>query len=302
LRKGRTTRAAVALALVLGGAAAFVLLTRPEGVSPASLPARTADRANGERIYHVASCAYCHRAENAPATNPGPPRGGAPFLTPVGTFYPGNLTPDRETGLGGWSEAQFVAAMVNGASPDGRHYFPAFPYASFRRMSLDDVRDLWAYLASLEPSTGGPPRSPTAPLEPLARRGVGLWKLVALGAPRGSAAPRGPGLARGAYLVNGPGHCGECHTPRDVLMRLDERRLLAGAAHPAGEGQVPSLRGLVARGRYRDADDLVLALQEGESLGYDKLSSGGMAAIQSNLARLPEPDLHSIAQYLLTLE
>jgi mono/diheme cytochrome c family protein len=298
---GRTRRAAVALVLVLAGAAAFFFLTRPERALPA-LPARAADLAYGERIYHAASCAYCHRAPDAPATSPGPPTGGAPFRTPVGTFYPGNLTPDRDTGLGAWTEAQFVDAMVNGTSPDGRHYFPAFPYASFRRTSLDDVRDLRAYLMSLAAARGAAPRPPTVPLEPLARRGVGLWKLVALDAPPPDPAPRAPGIARGEYLVNGPGHCGECHTPRDLLMRLDARRHLAGAAHPAGEGQVPSLRGLVARQRYEDASDLVLALQEGETLGYDKLSSGGMGAIQANLARLPEADLQSIAQYLLTLD
>jgi mono/diheme cytochrome c family protein len=302
MRTGRTRRTAVALALVLAGAAAFVVLTRPQRVDPAVLPARAADLANGERIYHAGSCAYCHRAPDAPATNPGPPTGGAPFRTPVGTFYPGNLTPDRDTGIGAWTEAQFLDAMWNGTSPDGRHYFPAFPYASFRRTSLDDVRDLRAYLMSLEAARGAASRPSTVPLEPLARRSVGLWKRLALDAPRSAAAPRASGIARGEYLASGPGHCGECHTPRDLLMRPDVGRHLAGAAHPAGEGEVPSLRGLVARRRYRDAGDLVLALQEGETLGYDKLSSGGMAAIQANLARLPESDLESIAQYLLTLE
>ena len=302
MRRGRSRSAAVALVVVLAGAAAFALLTRPARVSPQLLPARAADLANGERIYHAASCAYCHRAPDAPATNPGPPTGGAPFVTPVGTFHPGNLTPDVETGLGAWTEAQFVDAMVNGTSPDGRHYFPAFPYASFRRMALEDVRDLRAYLMSLAPARGATPRRPSVPLEPLARRGVGLWKRLALDATPAPAVPREPGVTRGAYLANGPGHCGECHTPRDRLMRLDEKRHFAGAAHPAGEGQVPSLRGLVARRRYKDAADLVLALQEGETLGYDKLSSGGMGAIQANLARLPESDLRSIADYLLTLE
>jgi mono/diheme cytochrome c family protein len=289
-----------ALALVAGAALAFLLLTRPEHVG--ALPARTADLANGEKLYHVASCAYCHRAPDAPATNPGLPAGGAPFATPVGTFYPGNLTPDRETGLGAWTEAQFVDAMVHGTSPGGGHYFPAFPYASFRAMPLDDVRDLRAYLLTLPPVRSGPPRPPSVALEPLARRGVGLWKRLALGTYAPAAAPREPGLRRGEYLANGPGHCGECHTPRDMAMRPDPRRHLAGAPHPAGEGKVPSLRGLVARGRYADAADLALALQHGEALGYDKLSSGGMGAIQANLARLPESDVLSVAQYLVTLD
>ena len=298
----RTRHALAALAVLAGAAALFLLLSRPERLAHGALAPRTPDLANGERIYHAASCAYCHRGPSATPTSPGAPTGGAPFPTPVGTFYPGNLTPDRDTGLGAWTEAQFVDAMVSGTSPDGRHYFPAFPYASFREMALDDVRDLRAYLASLPPVRSTAPRPPTVPLEALARRGVGLWKRLALGAASAAPAPREPGVRRGEYLVNGPGHCGECHTPRDVLMRTDLRRYLAGARHPAGEGQVPSLRGLVARGRYKDAADLALALQYGEAFGYDKLSSGGMGAIQSNLARLPEPELRSMAEYLVTLQ
>jgi hypothetical protein len=85
-------------------------------------------------------------------------------------------------------------------------------------------------------------------------------------------------------------------------MRPDPGRHFVGGPHPAGEGQVPSLRGLVARGRYKDAADLALALQQGETFGYDKLSSGRMGAVQANLARLPESDLLSMAEYLVTLD
>ena len=108
---------------------------------------------------------------------------------------------------------------------------------------------------------------------------------------------------RGAYLVNAPGHCGECHTPRTFLMALDEGRHLAGGPHPAGEdeGQVPSLRDMIGRGRYTDAADLALALTYGETFGYDKISSGGMATIQTNLGRLPEVDVRAIAEYLASL-
>ena len=111
------------------------------------------------------------------------------------------------------------------------------------------------------------------------------------------------GCHRGAYLVNGPGHCGECHTPRNALMVPDQRRAFAGGSHPRGdEGAVPSLLALEARGRYADASDLVLALQFGETLGYDKLSGGGMADVQMNLAKLPEEDLRAIAEFLMSLD
>lgn len=298
----RLRLAAAAVATLAAAAAVSLLATRPARLPDGSLPAHRADVANGERMYHAASCGYCHRSAQDEGPAAGLPVGDAPFRTPVGAFYPGNLTPDRETGLGAWTEAQFVDAMRHGTSPDGRHYFPAFPYGSFRRMRVEDVLDLFAYLRTLPP-VRSPHRPPQIPLERVARLGVGLWKAAAL-APPGPTG--GTGLdesgSRGAYLANGPGHCGECHTPRDLLMRPDERRHMAGGAHPAGEGSVPSLRGLVARGRYRDAADLALALQHGETFGYDKLSSGGMGAIQANLARLPEADLRALSDYLVGLQ
>jgi mono/diheme cytochrome c family protein len=137
----------------------------------------------------------------------------------------------------------------------------------------------------------------------LARRTVGLWKRLALRGPAFRPDPeRSAAWNRGAYLVQGPGHCGECHTPRNAVMILDDTRALEGGPHPRGDGQVPSLRDLVGRGRYADVADLGLALQFGETLGYDKLSSGGMAEVQMNLARLPEDDLRAISEFLLSLQ
>jgi mono/diheme cytochrome c family protein len=221
----------------------------------------------------------------------------------VGTFWPGNLTPDRDTGLGAWTAEQFVDAMTRGVSPDGRHYFPAFPYPSYRHMRVEDLLDLWAYLQELEP-VRSPGQPPEVPMPGLSRRAVGLWKRLALDEAGFRPDPgRSDAWNRGAYLVNGPGHCGECHTPRNALMISDDSRAFAGGPHPRGdEGEVPSLRDLEGRGRYSGVSDLVLALQFGETLGYDKLASGGMADVQMNLAMLPEADLRAIAQYLLSLE
>ncbi|HEX9189690.1 MAG TPA: cytochrome c, partial [Vicinamibacteria bacterium] len=203
---------------------------------------------------------------------------------------------------GRWSEIDFVNAMRLGLAPDGRHYFPAFPYASYRGMTMADLLDLRAYLMSL-PAVRAPARAPDVPLLAFARRGVGLWKRVAFRRPAFSPEPgHSPSWTRGAYLANGPGHCGECHTPKDRLMVADQSRHMAGGPHPGGEGKVPSLRGLLARKKYKDVDDLVFALQNGETLGYEDLSSGGMAAIQESLARLPETDVRAISEYLLSLE
>ena len=300
-RARRFKRALAALAaLVIAGGAVFLLLTRARPRELELPPSHTPDLARGETLFHVGGCLGCH----APAPGTGDaalPSGGAPFPTPFGTFFPQNLTPDAETGLGRWTDAAFVHAMREGISPDGRHYFPAFPYTSYARMPVEDLLDLRAYLTSL-PAVRSPSRPADVPLVWLARRSVGLWKRRGLDDRPFEADPTRSELwNRGAYLVQGPGHCGECHTPRDVFMVLDERRSLAGGKHPRGEGDVPSLRDLVARERYTDAADLVLALRFGETFGYDGLSSGGMAEVHMNLARLPEAEVQAIAEYLVSL-
>ena len=278
----------------------FVALTaaRP---SDRVLPNHDPDPSRGEVLYRAGGCISCHRASTTRGVT-GPPIGNAPFETPVGTFWPGNLTPDPETGLGNWTAEQFVDAMIRGVSPDGRHYFPAFPYTSYRIMPVEDLLDLWAYLQQLDPAQT-PARAPDVPQLGFARRGVGLWKRFAPGEERFRPDPEySETWNRGAYLVNGPGHCGECHTPRNALMIPDQSRAMAGGPHPRGEGTVPGLLDMEGRGRYSGVSDLVLALQFGETFGYDKLSSGGMADIQMNLAMLPEDDLYAIAEYLLSLE
>jgi mono/diheme cytochrome c family protein len=301
ISRGRSAVAAFALLVVIG-AAAFLWLTRPRPLAATALPDLTPDPSRGEVLFHAGSCGSCHRAaDGAAGAAEGLPAGSAALATPVGTFYPGNLTPDPETGIGRWSEIDFVNAMSRGLSPDGAHYFPVFPYTSYATMPIEDVLDLHAYLMSLPP-VHSPARGPDVPILGLARRGVGLWKRMALDTRRFEPDPaRSESWNRGAYLTNGPGHCGECHTPRNWMMIPDRSRHMAGGPHPAEEGDVPSLRGLLARKRYKDVGDLTLALQYGETFGYDKLSSGGMADIQMNLAKLPQSDVGAISEYLLSL-
>jgi mono/diheme cytochrome c family protein len=294
----------VTLVLLLGvGAAVFLVLTRPRPLDASALPDHAADPGRGEVLYHVGSCGSCHKAAaGTPGAEQGLPTGSAALATPVGTFYPGNLTPDPATGVGGWSEIDFVNAMTRGLSPDGAHYFPAFPYPAYALMPVEDVLDLRAYLMTL-PAVSSPARAPEVPMGAVARRGVGLWKRLALtDRPFEPDPDRGEMWNRGAYLTNGPGHCGECHTPRNWMMIPRRDRHLAGGPHPAEDGEVPGLRRLVTRERYKDVADLTLALQYGETFGYEGLSSGGMADIQMNLAKLPQSDVEAISEYLLSLD
>ncbi|MFZ5672861.1 MAG: c-type cytochrome [Pseudomonadota bacterium] len=281
----------------------FWFLSAPRPLGPDAIPQHQADLANGGLMFNIGGCLNCHRPDPADASaKAGLPSGGAPLKTPIGTFFPPNLTPDPETGIGKWSELDFVNALERGLSPTGEHAVPAFPYTSYALMRTEDILDIRAYLMSLEP-VKAEPKPADIPLAFLLRRGVGLWNH--LGLPAGKWRPdpgRTASWNRGAYLVNGPGHCAQCHTPRTVFMTLDETRAFAGGPHPEGDGNVPSLRGLVERGRYKDAKDLVSAMQFGETLGYDKLSSGGMGAVQTNLSKLPEADVQAIAEYLVSLK
>jgi mono/diheme cytochrome c family protein len=279
------------------------LLSAPRPLAASALPQHTPDLANGQLLYNAAGCRSCHLGgPDLKDVDPALPAGGAPLKTPVGVFYPMNLTPDPETGLGNWTDIQFVNAVQRGISPDGEHLIPALPYTSYARMKVEDILDIRAYLATLPPVTS-PPRAADIPLPVLIRRGVGLWKWAGLDTTPWTPDPSQPeSWNRGSYLVNGPGHCAECHTPRNTFMALDTARAFAGGPHPEGEGRVPNLRGLIERGRYKDAKDIASALQFGEMLGYDKISSGGMGQVQRNISQLPEPDILAIGEYLASLK
>lgn len=285
------------------GLAAFWLLSAPRPLAVADIPAHTADLANGERLYNAAGCRSCHLpSADLKDVDPALPAGGKPLKTPVGTFYPPNLTPDAETGLGNWTDLEFVNAVQRGISPGGQHYIPAFPYTSYAAMRTEDVLDIRAYLATL-PAVKSQPRAAEVPLAVVVRRGIGLWKWIGLDTAKWQPDPaQTETWNRGSYLVNGPGHCAECHTPRNIAMARKDGQAFAGGPHPEGDGRVPSLLGLVERGRYKDAKDIASALQFGEMLGYDKISSGGMGQVQQNISKLPEADILAIGEYLASLK
>ncbi len=297
--KRRFFSAVIVLAGLIGGG--LLWASSPHHIDPASLPAHTADLANGERLYHISGCISCHHPAEEAGADKKLPSGGAPLVTPIGTLYPPNITPDQQTGIGSWSEASFVDAVQHGVAPNGAHYVPAFPYVSYGRMKTEDVLDIRAYLMTL-PAVNAAAKPADIPFPWVIRRGVGLWQKMAMQPPIAADPSQSESWNRGAYLVNGPGHCAECHTPRNVFMVMDQSRAFAGGPHPEGKGQVPSLRDLLGRKKYKDVDELADALKQGEEGFYNDLSKGGMAAVQHNISLLPDDDIHAIAEYIASLK
>ncbi|HTS42729.1 MAG TPA: cytochrome c [Xanthobacteraceae bacterium] len=284
------------LAAAIIGGAAFWFLTIPQTVSARALPPHTPNLDNGREMFFAGGCRSCHsmRGEGDRMRL----GGGRALKSPFGTFYMPNISPDPKYGIGAWSEADFVTAMTNGTSPDGRHYFPAFPYSSYQRMTMDDVRDLFAYLKTLPP-VESTVRDHDLPFPFHIRRLVGGWKLLFLdGKTFEPDKSKSAQWNRGAYLVNGPGHCAECHSPRNFLGGIISGRRFAGGPDPEGDGTVPNIT-------QRSMDDwkesdFVELLKTGNKPDGDSVG-GSMGAVIGNTRQLNDEDIAAMAHYLKSL-
>ncbi|MFN3547675.1 MAG: c-type cytochrome [Mesorhizobium sp.] len=284
-------------AAVLAGlsAAAFWWLTTPRTLAAAEVAAFPAgDAAEGERIFWAAGCSSCHAAPGAEGEARLSLAGGLQLKTGFGTFVAPNISSHPTDGIGAWDIADFANAMQRGVSPDGRHYYPAFPYTSYARMTPDDVADLFAFLKTVPAAEGKAPETRLGfPFN--IRRGVGLWKLLHLDpAPVASVEGASAEVLRGQYLVEGPGHCGECHTPRDLSGGLRTGEWLAGAVAAEGEGVVPNI---TPQGLAWSAGDIAYYLESGFTPDFDSVG-GAMVDVQKNMAMLPAEDRAAIAAYL----
>ena len=253
----------------------------------------------GEYVFRAAAGCSCH----TDVGNDGRPlAGGRELKTPFGTFYSPNITPDTSTGIGAWREGDFVRAMTEGLSPDGEHYFPAFPYPSYTRMSESDLRDLWAFLV-VQPAVEQQ-NDPHDLIPPFGWRWtVGLWKQLYFD--RGPLQPdpsRSAEWNRGAYFVTGPGHCGECHTPRNWLGAPDAQRYLAGSADGADGEAAPNITPDPDTGIGRwQAADLAWLLRMGLKPDGDNVQGPMAEAIAGGYRYLSNADREAIAAYLLAL-
>ena len=251
----------------------------------------------GEYLARLGDCIACHTvAEPGAAAF----AGGLPIATPFGTFYTPNITPDEDTGIGKWSEQDFIRLMHEGIRPDGSNAFPALPYVFFNRVNNDDLKDIWAYLRAIPPVKRRN-RGNTLPFPFDVRFAQYGWKLLFFYPDRGyfSANPaKSQAWNRGAYLVEGLGHCSMCHTPLNVLGSPENKYYLTGALIDGYWAPDITRRGLQTATRFQVAD----VFDDDRLINRAGPVRGPMAdAIHDSLRYLTETDRSAIAEYLKSI-
>ncbi|MEL6806332.1 MAG: cytochrome c [Pseudomonadota bacterium] len=285
----------VLTALSVVGVALGLYLTQPRTLPDGFAADISPDAEAGALVFAAAGCASCHTSPEGETDGPPVLAGGQAFSSDFGTFYAPNISSDPTAGMGGWSLDEFARAVTLGVSPQGQHYYPAFPYAAYQHMTAKDVADLFAYMQTL-PSDSTPSRAHDLSFPFNIRRGLGLWKLAFVSDDYVMAADTEV-LARGRYLVEALGHCTECHTPRNAAGGLDRTRWMAGAPNPSGQGTIPNI---TPTALDWSEGDLVEYFTSGFTPDYDS-AGGKMADVVENLSRLPEEDRQAIAAYVIGL-
>jgi len=256
--------------------------------------AAAADLANGKYLYTAADCIGCHAGQGSSAL----PSGGLGLDTPFGTFRAPNITPDKQHGIGHWSELDFRRALREGIGKEGQYLYPAFPYPSFSRLSDRDLGDLYAYLMTLPPVAA--PNKPHELKPPFNWRPLlFFWRaLFFKPAPAPALAPQDASWRRGDYLVNAVAHCQECHTPRNALGGLKTSLAFSGnVGGPDGQNApniTPDKRTGIGEWSLADIQNL---LKTGMTPDSDLVGSG-MKAVVRGTSRLSDADLHAMAVYL----
>jgi len=275
-------------------AAALVL-----SVLAAASHGAAAKPSDGERLLRAAGCVTCHTDTDRKGAMLA---GGRPLPTPFGVFYTPNITPDAKTGIGNWHFSDFRRALREGVSPQGEHFYPAFPYTSYTQLSDRDITLLWEYLRSVKPVISEN-RPHQLSWYVSVRSLVRIWKWVFF--KPGQFAPdhhRSPQWNRGAYLVEAVTHCGGCHTPRNIAGAPIRGRQFAGTRDGPDNSVVPNITPdrKTGIGRWSQSD-LAEYLASGAKPDGDY--AGGIMAefIDSGLAYLSARDRNAIAEYVLSL-
>jgi mono/diheme cytochrome c family protein len=282
------------LILFLAAVAVFIAISwRAEIASVEPPPTGSFDAAlvsRGAALAAIGDCVACHTAAGGRAY-----AGGFPLQTPFGTIHGTNITPDPDTGIGRWSPAAFVRAMREGVDREGRHLYPAFPYDHFTLVSDEDLNALYAFLMTREPVRAERPRNDVVfPLD--IRMLVSGWKLLFFEQQAFRPDPsQSAEWNRGAYLAQGLGHCGACHTPRNFLGAEKKREFLAGGE---AEGwHAPAIDATSRAPMPWTADTLYRYLRYGASATHE-VAAGPMAPVVHNLGSVPEEEVRAIATYI----
>lgn len=273
---------------------AFVYWAGYPAIPPSAPGANTTfDRAliaRGAELASLGNCGVCHTRIDGPSY-----AGGRPMLTPFGTIFTTNITPDVETGLGRWSEAAFLRAMREGVRRDGAHLYPAFPYDHFTKVSPADLRAIYAFLMTREPVHAQTPSNELRfPFQ--FRELIAGWKLLFFRPGEFKPDPvLSAVLNRGAYLVEGLAHCGACHTPRNVFGAERQDRYLGGGE--AEEWHAPALSAASTAPVPWTNDQLFTYLRQGFVEPHG-VAAGPMGPVADNLGRVNEQDVEAIASFI----
>lgn len=291
----KTLYGAGLLVVVAGLVFCGVMMWRP-AIAPLTQPA-VSDKlsaSRGARVVEQGDCAVCH-------TRPGGAymAGGLPLVTPFGTLYTTNITPDRDTGIGLWSESAFTRAMRKGIARDGHFLYPAFPYVHYRKMTDQDIADAYAFLMSVDPVHAvAPDNHMMFPMNfrPL----VSFWNLLFLhGDPPRDDPAQSPAWNRGRYLVDGAGHCSSCHSPLNLIGGEKGSELLNGGL--VDGWHAPPLKGMATAANPWNQTQLVAYLR-GEVASEHGGAAGPMLPVSLSLAQVPVDDVKAIADYLLSVQ
>ena len=287
----RILRYLVGLGLVAAAALWFVTLPKP--LSESDVAGLTGDAAKGEAVFWAAGCASCHMADGAKDAEQLVLKGGQRFGSDFGTFIAPNISQDPEHGIGDWSLLDLANALKRGVGRKGEHLYPALPYAAYAKMELQDVADLYAYLKTL-PADPTPSAAHELGFPFSLRQGIGVWKLLFLSEDWVIQGDLSPSATRGRYIAEALAHCGECHTPRNLIGGLKTGAWLSGAPIPGGKGKTPNIT--PAKLDWSPVD-IVAYLTTGFTPDFDVVG-GHMAHVVENLARLPDSDRQAVADYL----
>jgi mono/diheme cytochrome c family protein len=282
--------------LALAGAGAGWALTAPRPLPQASIASLDGDVDAGARVFHASGCASCHTSPED-GSDPQVLSGGQAFETAFGTFYSPNISSDPDHGIGDWTQEEFLNAVMRGITPEGQHYYPAFPYAAYIKARPQDMADLFAYMRAL-PASATPSQDHELAFPFNIRRSVGVWKALYLSEDWVVTGELTEQETQGRYLAEALAHCAECHTPRDALGGLDTTAWMTGAANPSGDGRIPAIAGADFSW---SAFDVSAYLESGFTPDFD-VAGGSMAKVVRSVSQLDKAELDAIAAYILHVD